>query len=170
MRRRVQIDVADEDCVSDTQDPNLLWHCNNYFLDYLLLVSNKVGLHAILPKVNNDSGYNFRLQLNQPYRGFQTKHAKLGFDPKRRMLFIGFLGIENVWLAMVPRQALRHDAPDVPPGTCSGPTQLLTKHYRAVLAWLSHVLDAAGIADVYLRQPYPDISSNIALEADTNLL
>jgi hypothetical protein len=170
MRRRVQVNLDDNLSVMDSRDPSLLWHCNNHFLDYLLLVSNKVGLHAILPRVQNDTGYNFRLQLDQPYRAFQTKHAQLGFDPKGRMLFIGFLGIENVWLALAPRQALRNDSLDVAPGTCTGPTQLSSKHYRIIVAWLAHVLDDRGIQDVYLRKEYPDISSTAALNEETNIL
>jgi hypothetical protein len=169
MRRRVRVEL-DARSTADSRDDDLMWHCTNFFLDYLMLVSADIGLHAILPNVQSDPGYNFRLQLNQPYRTFSAKFAKLGFDPKGRMLFIGFQGIDNVWLAMAPRRALRPDGEDIPVGTCTGPTMMATEHYLAMLAWLSHTLQETAISDVFLSVPYPDISSTFKFKIDSNIL
>jgi hypothetical protein len=69
MQRRVRVELDDRSTI-DTRDPSLCWHGSNYFIDYMLLVSSSIGLHAILPNVDTDPGYFFRMQLNQPYRAF----------------------------------------------------------------------------------------------------
>jgi hypothetical protein len=57
------------------------------------------------------------------------KFAQLGFDTKGWMLFIGFQNLDNIWLAM----ALQHEGDKIPVGTCSGSTQMKSKHYWAIL-------------------------------------
>jgi hypothetical protein len=169
--KRVRIDL-DNDSVLESKAPDLLWHCHNYFLDYLLIVSSKIGMHAILPpiRVTSDPQYTFRLQLDQPFRGFPTKFAQLGFDPKGRMLFIGMQNQDNVWLGMMPRHVFRGEGEEIPAGTCSGPTQMKGKHYRAILSWLGHILHRLGIQEVYMRVPYPNIESMAQFKNDTNIL
>jgi hypothetical protein len=86
------------------------------------------------------------------------------------MLFIGFQGSDNVWLAMAPRNALRSSSEDVPVSTCSGPTTMEHRHYLMLVAWLAGMMHKKGIYDVYLSTPYPDIESTATLGDSTNIL
>ena len=118
LKKRVRV-VVDEDHRYPAQDSKLMWHCNKFFVDYLLLVSKGIGLDAALPNLANDINYTFRMNLGEPIRAFPTKYAKLGFDPKGCMLFFGYQNNDKVWLAWAPRGVLRGEAEEVPAGTCS---------------------------------------------------
>jgi hypothetical protein len=170
LKKRVRIDLDDDDSVIHSHDPSLLWHCQNFFLDYLLLVSDKIGLHAILPNTRNVPDYTFKMQLDQPYRTFRTKHAALGFDPKGSMLFVGFQNNEHVWIAMAPRANLRRTGDEVPTGTCSGSTRMKTRHYYALLAWIALIMRQKGLKNVFLTEDYPDIDDSFVFKTQTNIL
>jgi len=129
-----------QSCVIPNDDLDLLWNCENFFLDYLLLVSAKIGMHAILCNVNEELGYIFQLKLNQPHHVFRTKYTWLRFDSTNQMLFLGWQGSDTVWLAMAPCQVLRVNSEDVSIRTCKGTTTMNTLHYHIVILWLAYIM------------------------------
>jgi hypothetical protein len=106
LTRRARIVLESSDIV-DPYDPNLIFYCEDHYLDYLLVVGGRLGLHAIIPNVDSDMNYCFRFSLQEQNKMFRPKFARLGFDPTNRMLFIGYLKEENVWLVMAPMHELR---------------------------------------------------------------
>jgi hypothetical protein len=109
-------------------------------IDYHLTVANCMGLSAILPNAMSSQSFSFDLDLKKPYKGFKYKHAMLGFDPARRMLFIGRVFDDDVYLAMVPREFLQGHFVPAPAGTSSGSPLMSTRHYRQVAMMLAFFL------------------------------
>ena len=152
--------------IKNYDDPNLSWFCNHHFIDYILLVSARMGLHAIIPNTRHQPDYSFKLRLDQPFRTFHAKFAQLGFDPTRRMLYIGTVGNDQVWLAMAPN-ALNDVHDDI---AMSGTTTSLeTHHYLAIVAWLAFVMSQRGIRNIYSMDDYPVLTKD-HLHHVTNLL
>jgi hypothetical protein len=158
--------------ITDGLDEMLTWEVNNHFIDYLLLVSASIGLHAIIPNKSEDPGYSFNLSLTQPYRPFAQKYATLGFDPAGRMLFVGTVGLDNVYIALAPRRALNGSAERVPNGSCSGSTHLKQRHYLAVCSFLAWAMKRQKLCNIYsARNGYPDIVKGpAAFKRETNIL
>lgn len=95
--------VLDDGEVLDPLDPTLVWLANTHFLDFLLIVPKDPGLSAIIPRDITNHNYAFDFSLTQPHKVWSAKYGKLGFDPLRRMLFVGKVGGQQAWLAMVPK-------------------------------------------------------------------
>ncbi|KAG1828591.1 hypothetical protein DFJ58DRAFT_737720 [Suillus subalutaceus] len=71
-----------------SDDPNLLWKGSKHFLDFILIVSANIGLHA-LPKTLADHNYSLTFNLRLQSRQFHPKFGKLSFDPTGSMMAIG---------------------------------------------------------------------------------
>ena len=127
------------------EDDNLLWDVKVNRLDYILTVADKIGLWPILPRSTSDHTYTFNLDLSKPYRNFKAKYARLGFDPKASILFIGTCRNDDVWLALVPHTFSQGVGCDLPPGYVTGDTRLSTSHYRMVVMFLAAAM--ASIPD-----------------------
>jgi hypothetical protein len=169
LRRRTTIKLDDNSIIQNNHH-KLMWECRRFFLDYLLLVPNRLGLDTIIPNEENDLGYTFQMQLSDHHREFSYRYAQIGFDPKARMLFIGFQERDKVWLAMAPREALEHNAPHVAAGTCSGSTRMHKHHIRALIMWIAGICTSLDM-NVWIREPYPDITlPDFKFETYTNLL
>lgn len=121
-------------------DNNIFWGLREHRLDYLLTVSASIGLWAATPNVNVDHNYTFNLDLKKPYRDFKGKYGKLGFDPKRRFLYLGKSRNDDVWLAMAPWSFFETSGEDIPSGHITGDTRLTTKHYRMIVMFFAHLL------------------------------
>jgi hypothetical protein len=166
-RNRIRID---DDFIQPIDDPQLCWLGVQHYIDFMLLVSSRIGLDVILPTLETSHDYIFRVQLDQRFRAFPTKYAKLGFDPSHRCMFMGTKGQDNVWIAFAPRTSLSTHAEDVPVGTCEGDTYLSTKHYLAFVAFLAFIFHSKSISHIFLEVQYPDISSVAAFKSSTNIL
>ena len=151
-------------------DPDFVWFADVHYIDFILLVSARLGLHAILPNTASDPGYVWRLQLHQPCNTFRLKFTRLGFDAAHRMLFAGYQGQENVWIAMAPKNTLQTMSVHEPIHGGSTDTRLAHRHYLALLAWFAHLLSSCGIGQVFNRRTYADITSMESLKRTTNIL
>ena len=166
-RSRIQLD---EHAVIHSNDPALNWYLDNHYIDYVLLVSARIGLHAILPNSETNPGYTFRMLLSQHYKTFKPKFTRLGFDPAGRMLFFGYQGQDNVWLAMAPKAAFVAGSVHDHVNLSGEATTLSTKHYLSIISWLASMLSKRGLGQVWSRDPYLDITSLANLRAHTNIL
>ncbi|KAG2337508.1 hypothetical protein BDR05DRAFT_952582 [Suillus weaverae] len=75
----------------------LLWDASKHFLDFVLVVSGAIGLHAFLPNTISDHTFSVSLDFR-----LQNKQFKLGFDPTGSMMAIGTGGSCELWLAFYP--------------------------------------------------------------------
>jgi hypothetical protein len=85
---------------ADSED--IFWDCPNHYLDFFLVVSNRLGLHAVVPSRQVDHTFFIELDLAKPIVQFRGKHAKLNYDPAGRMLWIGKCRSEDVYVP-IPR-------------------------------------------------------------------
>jgi hypothetical protein len=127
------------------EEDNLLWDVKVNRLDYILTVADKIGLWPILPRSTTDHTYTFNLDLSKPFKDFKAKYARLGFDPKGSMLYIGTSRNDDVWLGLVPHTFSQGVGRDLPTGYVTGDTRLCTSHYRMVVMFLATAM--ASIPD-----------------------
>jgi len=145
----------------------LHWTLNANHLDMLVAVSRGIGLGALLPNHNCDLEWELSLSLSPgEARNFGMAHAKLGFDPSERMLWVGKTSMsEDVWIAMVPNTFETDSTPMLDELKDAGKhgrrhTQLRERHRRALLVFLAHVISCAGIRHIAVRSIYPDLDSD----------
>ncbi len=172
LRKRHEI-IVDPDYVLDPLDPELTWLPFSAYLDFLLVVPRDIGLTAIIP--NGDHGvafgYAFNHDVRRPTRRWRSKHARLGFNPSARMLWIGTCMDEDVWLAAAPSDILSGDHDEDEDDPKIGDTCLSRPHYHMWLLFLAAMLNAEGILGVYVRDRYPnDIHLSTSVTRNTNIL
>jgi hypothetical protein len=144
LTRRLKIKI-DSRLKCDWEDVNLLWGVRVNHLDYILTVADKIGLWPILPYSQSDHTYTFNIDLSKPYREFKAKYARLGFDPKGSMMFIGTCRNDDVWLALAPRTFAQGIGRDIATGYTTGDARLSTPHYRMLVMFLATAM--ASIPD-----------------------
>lgn len=171
LKRRHKVEV-DGTFLHNIEDPDLAWGATDHYLDFILLVSSKQGLHALLPRSVSDHSYTFVLDVHQPHRLWRVRHAELGFNPTGRMLYLGTYFQEEIWLAMVPRSFTDEDSnedPDMTP-LCGRTTSLSERHYCMLIAFLATQLQLDGFKDIVVRDRYPRPLTTVMLKTVTNLL
>lgn len=174
MRQRTEI-ILDDDFTYKSNNTHLAWDLSQHFLDFLLVVSAKVGFHAILPNTPNDHHFVFDLDLHQPSRVFKAKHADLGFSSERRLLFIGkSRGKDEVWLAMAPLDFFVDD-PDRPlnPTKAVESSCLTGPHYWMLVMYFAFLLHRIfPQKSVFCSNPYPniDVDPRLRVQIATNVL
>lgn len=151
LRSKIKID---SDLQISPEDDLLLWNTKAHRLDYMLTVSDEIGLWSIMPNVESDHTFTFNLDLSQPYRDFKAKYAKLGFDPRGRMLYIGKCRSDDVWLALAPLDFIEGGSEDIPPGHVTGDTRLSTSRYRMVVMFFASVLSSIPDRGFTCIDPY----------------
>jgi hypothetical protein len=171
LSKRTEVDFRGSPHVTTNDDEDLAWNMDRHFLDLMICVGNGLGLGALLPNLQVHHNYEMTLELKQPFRSFSAKFAKLGFDPQGSMQWIGRSpASEDVWLAWVPRASLVEGCEDVPVGSCSGNTQLKTRHYRMSVMFLSKMLRDIGAQDILVWDEYPSLTDDDEFRMATNLM
>jgi hypothetical protein len=137
----------------------------------LVVVSASLGLGGLLPNVAGDMDWQMTLDLlKNPHRNFGIHHAKLGFNPFKRMLWVGTTSMsEDVWIAMAPRRDDSRMLEDLEL-THGGRTCLSERHRKILLLFLAYVLCKIPMEDIYLREKYPDLEKNGDFENASNVL
>lgn len=144
----------DDDMVHSPTVDRLLWKTNTHFLDYLLTVSSKQGLWAMIPNCAQDHNFNIQIDLHRGYQQFRGKHGKLGFDPAGSMAFLGKCRSEDVWLGLAPKDIITGGCEPVAAGTCTGTTTLTTRHWRMIIDFLASCLSKIPGKSFVLFRPY----------------
>ncbi|KAI6038200.1 hypothetical protein EDC04DRAFT_2896706 [Pisolithus marmoratus] len=177
LMRRQSIKV-DDMFLHDHDDANLAWRAMDHHLDLVILVTEAVGLHAILPTVDSDPTYTFKLDLHHPQRQWRAKHVDLGFDPSGRMMYLGTHYQEEVWMAMVPRSfvAVRQWGIDNRRDNMAHieavTTAVTPNQFCMMVSFLAKQLQSIGFKDIYMREEYPRILSqaHIGHEAEEKIV
>jgi hypothetical protein len=111
--------------------------------------------------------------LKHPQRKFGIHHAKLGFNPFKRMLWLGTTSMsEDVWIAMAPRQFALDDTGMLEDldHTHGGLTCLSSRHRKILLMFLAYVLSIIPVEDVYVTTEYPDLEDDESFKGSSNVL
>ena len=143
-------------------------------MDMLVVVSVNIGLGRLLSNVMGDMDWQMKLDvLKHPLWNFGIHHAKLGFNPFKRMLWLGTTSMsENVWIAMVPHQftldetGMLEDLDHMHGGlTC-----LSSCHQKILLMFLVYILNMIPVEDVYVATEYPDLEDEETFKKSLNVL
>ncbi|KIL55667.1 hypothetical protein M378DRAFT_17747 [Amanita muscaria Koide BX008] len=171
LTRRHEITISGSQYVERHDEPTLAWEVPSHFLDLQICVGRGLGLAAMIPNVGIHHAIEFSLDLHNRTRQFNAKYAKLGFDPKKCMLWIGRSSSgEDTWLAWVPTDNLGPTAEDVPPATGKEDTVMSQEHYRIAVMFLSSMLACMNHRGITVTDNYPDLTSDNAFRLATNAL
>lgn len=170
-RQRVKWRNSEE--VVSSENPDIYWNSNEFFLDLLICRGRSAGIAALVPRVPVHHGIDFELELRRSVRTFSGKFAHLQFNPEGAMQYIGRTHRkEDAWIAWIPNEAvgdMLDDAPMVEPGTCTGSTQLSTRHYNGAYMFFAGELNDMGIKDISVWERYPDLDGPDGVKYSTNL-
>lgn len=149
--------VLDPDLKLPSNDPTLLWQGSKHFLDFILVVSGTIGLHAFLPKTLLDHNFSLSLNWHLQHREFRPKFGKLGFDPTGSMMAIGDGQSTELWLGFCPVANLEdidiaNDSPLL--HEKHGDTRLTSMHYRMGVMFLASCLSQIPSMPVHVMFPY----------------
>lgn len=175
LSNRIKVDWRTSALVSRPRDLGdaVNWRVTKHFIDMVVAVPRGIGLGAMLPGIINDLTWQFTLDVSRNQaRNFEMVHAKLGFDPSNRMLWVGKTCMgEDVWIAMIPNTFEADDAAVLNELERSGKrcTRLKEVHRNILLVFLSYMLQKIGLRHIHLRKTYPDLDNN-SLEASSGLL
>jgi hypothetical protein len=109
-------------------------------LDYQLTVANCMGFDSLLPNASSAHRFYFNMDLKRPTTEFKGKHAMVGFDTKGKMLYLGRLNGEYVYLTMAPNEFLLGQFEPCSAGYSTGPSTMQRRHYRQVVMMLAFFL------------------------------
>ncbi|KIK32147.1 hypothetical protein CY34DRAFT_760389, partial [Suillus luteus UH-Slu-Lm8-n1] len=174
LHRRVNL-VLDPDLKLRSDDPKLLWKGSKHFLDFILVVSGKIGLHAFLPRTLTDHNFTLTLNLRLQCREFRPKFGKLGFDPTGSMMAIGEGQSMELWLGFCPIGNIEDiDLANQSPllNEKHGDTRLTAVHYRMGIMFLASLLCQIPTMPVHVMYPYGPRSDfkEWKIEDATNIL
>lgn len=134
LRKKVALDREDRKHAVRVDDPNIQFQIKKHFLDFLLVVSKRPGLRAIIPPAPNHA-WSLTFDLRNPYRQFSAKHGILGFDPSECMVHIGQCGQDLLWMAWVPKERWEAGKP-IPAAQCTS-SALRGNRMRCALTFLA---------------------------------
>jgi hypothetical protein len=100
---RAEIKFRNSSFVTPASNPDLAWMPHAHYLDLIIYVGDGLGLGALIPNLRVHQNYKMTIDLSQPCI-FNTKFAKLWFDPTSCMQLIGRSpASEDVWVAWTPK-------------------------------------------------------------------
>ncbi|TBU21088.1 hypothetical protein BD311DRAFT_812685 [Dichomitus squalens] len=162
--QKVRLEI-DEDMKYDWDSPDIVWSKNGIFLDLRVLVSNRIGLDALLPnttipRVRFDPNWTFRMSVDQRHRPFQGDIDFLPFDPNGRVVYLGSVRQhEHVYVVFTPRIYVgRTSSPDERT-VYKGIKTMDSRSARAVFVMLGYMLSKINYRTL-LFQDYPDLDSD----------
>lgn len=167
LRARNEIFI-DEEYTYDPQDRRLAYDASEHHLDFLMVLSDRIGFDACLPNSANDITFTFNLDLHQPHRSLNMKHCDLGFPLNRNALYIGrSRGKDMIYLLMAPNTFINDDelddpeddmSADAPPPRRRVPSNLSGRHYFMLVMYMAFIFQKHfPRRDVYCHTRYPDI-------------
>ena len=170
LKRRRQL-VIDREYMHYASDPEICPCITEGALDFSLYVPKVPGFHAIIPNTGSDPNYEWQLNLRKPQKQFNSKHAKVGYDLVRSVLFCGRYRDQETFIVFPPLDFFHNAFEYTPAGFSSGPTNLKYDVYLKALILLAFLLSQNGIAGITLSNKYPSQLKTLRdVEAVTNLL
>jgi hypothetical protein len=158
--------------VSTPSAKDINWRADKFFLDLLICRGRDIGLSAMLPNINIQHTFEFKIESKWSPRTFSAKYAHLGFDPCGAMQYFGRTPCsEDAWIAWIPIEYLGdnlYEEDPIAPGTSSGNTHITKRHFHVSFMFFAYILDQMGHRDVTVYEEYPDIDDHHAVEDATN--
>ncbi|KAG2029044.1 hypothetical protein BDR03DRAFT_1018980 [Suillus americanus] len=138
--------------------PSLLWDASKHFLDFVLVVSGAIGLHAFLPNTISDHTFSVSLDFRLNNKQFKPKFGKLGFDPTGSMMAIGTGVSCELWLGFCPLThiediSLADEAPLLNEKK-HGETRLSSRHYRMAVMFIASALAQISSLPIHIMHTY----------------
>ncbi|KAG1811023.1 hypothetical protein EV424DRAFT_1542652 [Suillus variegatus] len=138
--------------------PMLLWDASKHFLDFVLVVSGSVGLHAFLPNTISDHTFSVSLDFRLQNKQFKPKFGKLGFDPTGSMMAIGTGSSCELWLAFCPLTHIEDlslaDETPLLNAMKHGETRLSPRHYRMAVMFIASALAQISSLPFHIMHTY----------------
>jgi hypothetical protein len=153
LKNRCDVTVDPQYMLDATSD-NVHITLPSHKLDYRLTVGNRIGLSAIIPHVAMDHNFGFNIDLRKPYRDFKDSSGQLGFDTSNSMLFFGYRGQDEAWIAMAPNTFIEGHDPPTRPGYHTGPSRLSGAQYRMIVAFFAFILAKNTSKPFICTNPY----------------
>jgi hypothetical protein len=155
--------VIESDYLIPGDSKTLAWlGMNKGALDFIFCVPAKPGMAALLPNPPIGTSREWEVDFSRPQKQFKAKHAFLGFDPAKSMLYMGRCAEGEVWGAWAPAEMFYDDHYEpTQTGACSGDTRLSTDVYRWTLVFLAHVFSKLAISNVTLKSAHPRALNNL---------
>ncbi|KAM6490943.1 hypothetical protein JOM56_013563 [Amanita muscaria] len=161
LTHRHEISLEDSAYVTENDEAMLAWDVKSHFLDLMICVGNGLGLAAVIPNIGIHHAIEFPLDLHHRTRHFNAKYAKLGFDPKKCMMWIGrSTSGEDAWLAWVPNENTGPVAQDVAPSSGKEDTVMSEQHYRIAVMFISCMLKTINYRGITVTTQYPDVTDD----------
>lgn len=161
LKERCRVEI-DQEFKLDVDDLNLFFQCSKHFLDYRFVSSDQLGLWAAIPiDTFHDHSFFVEINLQQEFRGYKCRYAKLNYDPTGRLLYSGKVHDEDLYIAMCPRKVAEGAVEDIQPGHCTGDTRMATKHSRMVIIFMATALARLPGRAYHCFNPY-----NINIEGE----
>lgn len=142
-------------------------------IDQTTFISRYPGLGAIIPTMERDDTWVFTCALRRQDKSFESKRMNLGFEINRNGFYMGRCMQESVWIFMVPRDYFNgHTDTTTSSGRSEsrGPPQMNEERSRQFLLYLAKCFERLNLYDVYCSNAHADVSSELALKKETNIL
>ncbi|KAG2365886.1 hypothetical protein BDR07DRAFT_1373987 [Suillus spraguei] len=136
----------------------LLWDASTHFLDFVLVVSGAIGLHAFLPNTISDHTFSVSLNFRLHNKQFKPKFGKLGFDPTGAMMPIGTGASCELWLGFCPLTHIEDpslaDETPLLNAKKHGETRLSARHYRMAVMFIASALAQISSMPIHIMHTY----------------
>lgn len=167
LTKRIRVEFRSPAYTTPSDSNTIAWDMNRHYLDMMVCVGKGLGLGALIPNQHANSMYEIHLEFKQRIRNFHTKYARLGFNPRGSMLWIGKTpSSEDIWIAWVPETVIDGEDEDIEEGN----TSLAERHYRATVMFFAAMLSAIGYRDIIVSEQYPDLTSQEDFVNASNIL
>lgn len=156
---RHQLLIEDDHRVDHT-DPNTVLATGPHFLDFVMYIGGHQGLDSLSPNVEVDQTWSFQLDFSMIRRLWpKGKSSTLPFDSHGRLMHIGKVHQEQVWLVMAPNEWLQEDPnfnatgnwPILPAQT----TAMETQHSMMIMMFIAKMLADRRVQDIHCNPEYP---------------
>jgi hypothetical protein len=145
--------VIDERFIVDPNDPGYCFSADQSFVDFFMIVGRSIGLDVFLP-IQPVPKFTVKLDFRLPIKEFKAKYGVLGFDPSASILYIGSSSAEDLWLGFPPNEYFDGIGTGFRLDDDHKDTRMSTRHYRMVIAFLSHTMTKIPGRDFYMFNKY----------------
>jgi hypothetical protein len=146
--------VIDEGFTVGMDDPDYCFSCHKTFLDFILVVGDRMGIDMFVPNVPANHTFAFELNLKNSWREFRCKHGILGFDPTGAMLCVGEGTVETYYIGLAREEYFSGTEPPFNMDEDHGDTRMSEAHYRILIIFLMMMLSDLPGRDFYLFNPH----------------
>lgn len=167
--------IVDEEFIVDTDSPNVTPWLGPHFYDFGLLIGDRAGLDAVLPRSRVDHTWFATLNFNLGHTLWPKADMEyLEFNPHGRMMKIGTRLQENIWLGVLHRTFTQHDHRDNRRGRYpildATTTALKPTHRLMITMFFAWALSSMNYADIHCNPSYPEPLTRATVNRSSDIL